>query len=143
MRDSIETSIDINATRERVWGLVSEPGWWINNGALGGDRIERCGDECLVTDPELGAFAVGVLALEPLERAVFTWHPGGDDVPRTTVEFVLFDAAPGVVTVRVTETGFAAMSPEAHARNYGANVEGWGEELGLARTAAEGAPGAR
>ena len=143
MRGSIETSIDINATRGRVWELVSEPGWWINNGALGGHTIERRGDECLVTDPELGAFPVGVLALEPFERAVFTWHPGGDDVPRTTVEFVLLDATPGVVTVRVTETGFAALSPEAHARNYGANVEGWGEELALARVAVEGTADAR
>ncbi len=143
MRDSIETFIDINATRERVWELVSEPGWWINNGVLGGHVVDRTGDECLVTDAELGVFTVGVVSTEPLERAVFTWHPGGDDVPRTTVEFVLLDAAPGVVKVRVTETGFAAMSPEAHARNYGANVEGWGEELALARAAAEGAADAR
>jgi len=132
MEDAITTSIDITADLGRVWDFVSEPGWWINDGTLGGHRVERDGDECTVHDPDLGAFAVGVVALEPRRRAVFTWHPGGDDVPRTTVELTLEAREDGVVRVTVVETGFAAMSAPAHARNYDENVSGWSEALHLA-----------
>lgn len=143
MDDVITTNIDINANVGRVWDLVSEPGWWINNGRLGGHRVERRGDECSVHDPDLGAFSVGVVALEPPRRAVFTWHPGGDAVPRTTVEFTLQPQDGGTVRVTVVESGFTAMSADQHARNYGANVSGWQEELRLALAQLEGRAGAR
>ena len=29
--DRIDRSIEIDATAEKVWGLVSRPGWWINS----------------------------------------------------------------------------------------------------------------
>lgn len=137
MKDRIETSVDITASRERVWELVAEPGWWINTGTLGGHRIERSGAECTVTDATLGAFTVGVVALEPMTRAVFTWQPGGDDVPRTTVEFTLTDVDPDTVRVSVVERGFGQMDPDQHRRNYGDNVSGWTEELGLLRQRSE------
>lgn len=142
MDDRIETSVNITASRERVWELVSEPGWWINSGTLGGHRIERSGAECTVTDATLGVFAVGVVALEPMTRAVFTWQPGGDDVPRTTVEFTLTTVTADTVRVSVVETGFAQMDPDQHRRNYDDNVSGWTEELDLLRQRSEQAPDA-
>ena len=35
--DRIDRSIEIDAPAERVWDLVTRPGWWINEGA-GGPR---------------------------------------------------------------------------------------------------------
>ncbi len=31
MHDTIERSITITATLERVWDLVTEPGWWVSD----------------------------------------------------------------------------------------------------------------
>ncbi|WP_040167195.1 SRPBCC domain-containing protein [Microbacterium gorillae] len=138
MRDDIAQHVEIAASIETVWRLVSEPGWWINDGRLGHHRVERIGDECIVHDPNLGAFSVGIVALEPPHRAVFTWHPGGDDVPRTTVEFTLEQATDAVI-VTVRESGFSAFAPDAHERNFGANEAGWREELDLLRAATEAA----
>ncbi|MDO9378707.1 MAG: SRPBCC domain-containing protein [Nocardioidaceae bacterium] len=132
MKDDIQDSIDIHADLPRVWELVSEPGWWINSGTLGGHRIHRDGSECVVVDESLGSFEVGIVELDEPHRAVFTWQPSGEQVPRTTVEFRLVETEPGTVRVQVCETGFASMSPEQHARHHRANESGWHAELGLA-----------
>jgi len=42
--DSIERSIDISADAERVFALVSRPGWWINEGAVVENIVETVGD---------------------------------------------------------------------------------------------------
>ena len=33
--DSVEADVLIDTTIENAWALVSEPGWWINDGPLG------------------------------------------------------------------------------------------------------------
>lgn len=144
MRDEITRTIDIHAPLEAVWALVSEPGWWINDGTLGGHRIERDGSTCRVHDPTLGTFPVGIEVLDPPHRAVFTWLAGERDdsegdagMPRTRIEFVLAEERPGTVTLTVTESGFDAMTTEQHERNYGDNVSGWELEISLARDALE------
>ena len=43
-RVGTERQIDIDATAERVWALVSTPGWWINDGTIVEHLIERRGD---------------------------------------------------------------------------------------------------
>lgn len=145
MRDEITRTIDIHAPLDAVWELVSEPGWWINDGALGGHRLERDGAICLVHDAKLGTFPLGVEELDPPHRAVFTWLAGerGDagtdgEQPRTRIEFVLAEEQPGTVTLTVTESGFAAMTTEQHKRNFGDNASGWELEIGLARDVLEG-----
>lgn len=76
MRDDIRRTIVIHAPLETVWELVSEPGWWINDGALGGHRTEWDGSTCLVHDATLGTFPVGIEVLDAPHRAVFTWLAG-------------------------------------------------------------------
>jgi uncharacterized protein YndB with AHSA1/START domain len=138
MKDKITRSIEIAAAIESVWTLVSEPGWWINTGSLGGHRIERSGDDCVVHDDQLGPFPVGIVLLEPPYRAVFSWQSGGEAAPRTTVEFTITQTAPTTVTVTVEESGFATMSADRHQQNYEANESGWRDELTLASVALAG-----
>lgn len=38
--DRIERSIWIAADADRVWQLVSEPGWWVNDGRITEHRVE-------------------------------------------------------------------------------------------------------
>ena len=133
MSDEIIRSIDIRTTAEESWDLISEPGWWINEGSLDGHRIEGEAPEVVVHDEALGAFPVGIETLEPPQRAVFTWHAGSDTgVPRTRVEFTLTPLDPTTVRLTVRETGFEAMETEVGTEHREANESGWEQELALA-----------
>lgn len=145
MEDNIVRTIAIDAPIETVWELVSEPGWWINTGTLTAHRLEDDGEgRVIVHDDALGAFPLGIEVLEPPHRAVFTWLAGeqGTDVPRTRTEFLLDEVGDGSVLLTVTESGFATMDPEAHARIYPENSSGWEQEIALAKAALEQHPGA-
>ena len=39
--DRIDRTIDIDASAERVWDLVTRPGWWINEGTVDDDPDVR------------------------------------------------------------------------------------------------------
>ncbi|MGB3184946.1 MAG: hypothetical protein WBG36_01175 [Ornithinimicrobium sp.] len=56
--DRIERTVQIQADIERVWSLISEPGWWVNDGAIVAHKIERDGDTSIVHDPAHGAFVI-------------------------------------------------------------------------------------
>ena len=43
--DSVEADVLIDTTIENAWALVSEPGWWINDGPLGDHDVEHGDDE--------------------------------------------------------------------------------------------------
>jgi uncharacterized protein YndB with AHSA1/START domain len=62
----------------------------------------------------------------------FTWQMDGlpdDDARRTYVEFTLEPVGPGT-RLRVVETGFAQLPPNAYRKAYDAHTEGWASELG-------------
>ena len=140
--DEIVRSIDVEAGAETVFDVISEPGWFINDGEYREHRITREGSRATVVDPVHGEFQLEVVALEPPRRAVFRWL-GGDvgsleDFPSNTVEFTIEDREGGVrLTVR--ETGFADLDEDAAARRsrFEANDSGWVEELGVAKAQAE------
>ena len=141
--DRIERSIDIATTAERLWELVSEPGWWINDGALRPHRIVPEGHLVLVEDETHGAFRLRVGPHEAPRRAVFAWVPhGGGGSPigtgATTVEFRIEDR-PGGVRLTVVESGFASLDlpEERRRRNHAENTDGWAIELEVARRSAE------
>ena len=143
----IERSIAIAATPERVWQIVSEPGWWINGGTLRPHRIEDAGDgTSIVHDEEHGAFRIRTERLDPPRYAAFRWLGRADEKGAGTLtEFWVEDAAPsggsgagadGVI-LRVVESGLENVSDgerEAYLRD---NTQGWETELAAARTAAE------
>jgi uncharacterized protein YndB with AHSA1/START domain len=134
--DRIERSIAITAGVERVWDLVTRPGWWINDGEVVNHRIERDGDLCRVHDPTCGEFEILVVTLEPRTYAAFRWRSDGVtrsvDGPTTLVEFWLDDHGDGTVTVRVVESGFDGLDSAEDVRraNRDGNDKGWRQELG-------------
>lgn len=145
--DRIDRSIDIDASAERVWDLVSRPGWWINEGAVDPDPdLRREGDVTLMTHPTFGAFRLRTVASTPLSHVAFPWleqDAPDTDGPATLVEFWI-EPRDGGVTLRVAESGFSQLSKEREAwlSHRADNVEGWESELGAARTYAEKAAAA-
>ncbi|AXK46383.1 SRPBCC domain-containing protein [Brachybacterium saurashtrense] len=140
--DEIVRSIHVHASAETVFEVISEPGWFINDGEYRAHEIRRDGATATVIDPVLGEFQVGVVELDPRRRAVFRWLAGAsgslEEHPATTVEFGIEPDDDGVrLTVR--ETGFAGISADAAERRarFESNDSGWLEELGVAKTQAE------
>ena len=114
--DRIERHIDIDADAERVWGLVSRPGWWINEGEiLSNQAVEQRGDDHLVSHAVYGDFRIRTELLDPPRYAAFRWLPQeSDDVPSdatTLVEFRIEDRAGGV-RLSVVESGFSTLSDD-------------------------------
>ena len=55
--DSVEAEVLVDTTIEDAWALVSEPGWWINDGPLGDHEVERDDNGVYhITDPEAGTW---------------------------------------------------------------------------------------
>ena len=139
--DRIQREIEIAADAARVWELVSQPGWWINDGRIVQHRIEREGDVSTVHDPVHGAFPIQTVRLEPPRYAAFRWM-SLDSRDRsvhdqsTLIEFWITDRPGGGVVLRVIERGFESLdAPEDERRkNLEDNTEGWEVELAAARS---------
>lgn len=136
--DEIVRSIRIAADPETVFAIVSEPGWFINDGTHREHTVESDGRTARVTDPVHGTFEIGIVELDAPHRAVFRWL-GGDagtleDAPQNTVTFTIVPDDDGVV-LTVTETGFASLDADAvdRRRRFEENSAGWEEELTVAR----------
>ena len=151
--DTIERDIFIAAPPERVWELVSVPGWWINDGSLDLDSVERLADDRAVGHhPDAGDLLVERLQADAPRTATFRWLVSGAEVRRpdaaadqflcTRVTFTL-TPEPGGTRLAVTESGFAtaAMEEKARRRAYADNCEGWQIELNAARAYLEAPPG--
>ncbi|WP_433609057.1 ATPase [Prescottella agglutinans] len=139
--DRIEREIEIDAPAARVWKLVSEPGWYVNDEQIVPHRIERRGDLDVVHDPIHGTFAFVTVELDEPRYAAFRWltdadAPGG---PSTLVEFRIEETSPTSVVLTVVESGFASLPESAQARRsrYDDHVEGWRIEMALAKRHAE------
>ena len=142
--DEIARSIHIDATAEAVFEVISEPGWFINDGEYREHEITVAGATATVVDPVHGEFSIGTVELDPPHRAVFRWLGGVagalEELPTTTIEFTITPDGSGV-ELSVRETGFAGVSTDAAVRRarYVDNTQGWTEELEVARTRSEAA----
>ncbi|MBE2998533.1 SRPBCC domain-containing protein [Nocardiopsis sp. HNM0947] len=130
--DNVERHVDIDAPPERVWELLTRPGWFVNDGEIVAHEVEDLGEGAyLVTDPVHGSFRIEEVRLEPHTRAVFRWHRGtGPDDPATQVEFRLAER-PGGVRLTVVESGLEALGVDRRLRQ--GQEQGWTEELEVAR----------
>jgi uncharacterized protein YndB with AHSA1/START domain len=134
MNDRIERSVLINAPLDRVWDLVTEPGWWVPNQSQ--SPIDRTPGAVAIRESERwGRFPVQVVSFDPKTYAAFRWastSPGEDltDDNTTLVEFHLVDEAEAI-KVTVIETGFAGLPIPEEARRKGlsSNTDGWTQEL--------------
>ena len=139
VQDKIEREIIIDAPLERVWALVSEPGWWIGDGDRSCQRRSKEGDLDIIEDPRYGRFPLQTVAIEPLRYISFRWvmesAKEGEPVPATTlVEFWVETDERGTRVV-VVESGFASL-PNAEAA-LADNTEGWKFQMDVLKANAE------
>jgi len=142
MEDRIVRDITIHAPLDRVWDLVTVPGWWVPSDVEG--PVDRTpGRQTVRVSERYGRYPVEVVAVDPRTYAAFRWasrFPGEDLAPgRTTlVEFAVTEVADGV-RVTVTESGFAALAASDAVKEQGVreNTEGWELELGGLKSLAE------
>ncbi|HTC68123.1 MAG TPA: SRPBCC domain-containing protein [Acidothermaceae bacterium] len=141
--DRIERDTLIAASQERVWSLVTQPGWWVADKANLAGTVAREGESILAQNSEYGEFPVHVVKVEPQSYVAYRWastFPGQElrDDNSTLVEFTL--STEGDMTrLRVVESGFAAIvGPEdVRAKAFEDNNGGWMLELDALKVRAE------
>jgi uncharacterized protein YndB with AHSA1/START domain len=142
MQDSIERSIAISAPLERVWDLVTEPGWWVPS-EFDGTASRAPGTVVVRQSERWGRFPVEVVELRPMTYVAFRWassFPGEDLAPgRTTlIEFTVTPTDDGV-QVSVIESGFSKLdaTDEIKVKGIESNTDGWSEMMSSLRARAE------
>lgn len=141
--DRIERETLIAASRERVWSLVAQPGFWVADKASLPGTVAKEGQSMVARNSEHGDFPVRVEKVEPPRYLAYRWasaFPGEDlrEDNSTLVEFTL--TAEGDKTrLRVVESGFAALagSDELRRRAVQDNTGGWPLELDALKARAE------
>lgn len=114
--DTIEADIIVAAPLEKVWAVISEPGWWINAGPMGDHEVD-IDDEGIhhIADPEVGRWLVEKLEEDPMDVAAFRWYPlAGDELPdeyATRIEVSISEENKGVA-VHIEETGLSRVSDD-------------------------------
>jgi len=141
--DMIKRDTLIDASVERVWSLVSAPGFWVADpeSVKGTTAVE--GESTVAKNPEFGEFPVRVVKVEPPSYVAYRWAPAspGQELTEgnsTLVEFTL--SAEGDKTrLTVVESGFAALavSEEVRATTVANLTEGWPQVLDAAKKRVE------
>jgi uncharacterized protein YndB with AHSA1/START domain len=139
--DRIERETLIEAAPERVWQLVTEPGWWVAS-SPSGTAVE--GETTLCKNDTYGDFPVRVETVTPRSYVAYRWASafGGQELTAdntTLVEFTLTPEGSGT-RLRVVESGFAALagSEELRAKAHEDNSGGWPEVFEAFKKRAEG-----
>jgi hypothetical protein len=136
VEDRIEQEIVIGAGLERVWGLVTRPGWWVPDDRAGdghvGDLEE--GAQTVRESARWGRFVVEVVRVEPMSYAAFRWaseFPGETpgDGNSTLVEFFVKPLSDAETSVTLVESGFGGLPADRRVSAWQANTGGWQEEL--------------
>jgi uncharacterized protein YndB with AHSA1/START domain len=138
--DRIERETLIEAAPERVWQLVTEPGWWVAS-TPSGTAVE--GETTLCKNETYGDFPVRVETVTPQSYVSYRWASafGGEELRAdntTLVEFTLTPEGSGT-RLRVVESGFASLagSEELRAKAHEDNTGGWPEVLDAFKKRAE------
>jgi uncharacterized protein YndB with AHSA1/START domain len=141
MEDRIEQEITIRADLDRVWDLVTTPGWWVpDNGGAEADRTP--GSLTVRESAKWGRFMVETVRLEPKSYAAFRWasaFPGETpaDSNSTLVEFFVKPATDGEVSVKLVESGFSQLPADRRDGAWKDNTGGWELELASLKGRAE------
>ena len=133
-QDWIEREVLIEASRERVWAVLTDPqhiaGWF-------GDAAEmdlRPGGKAAFGWQEHGTHRAVIDRVEPLDFLSYRWARDTEVEPAqgnsTLVEFTLTEVFAGTL-LRVVETGFASLHGTEQDQDKAAqqNTEGWQSEL--------------
>ena len=138
--DRIDRSIEIDAPAERVWDLVTRPGWWINEGSVDPDPDIRVdGSTTVLTHPKYGEFQLETVESRPPSYIAYRWLEPDMGGAGTLVEFRIEPRGDGV-TLSLAESGFSQLGKprEEWLKRREGNVEGWRDELNAAKVFAEG-----
>jgi uncharacterized protein YndB with AHSA1/START domain len=130
--ERIEREILIEAPRDVVWSVITEPehvGRWFSDSAA----IDlRPGGKLTLTWDEHGPVYWRVERIDPPRFVSFHWLRGGQDpeLNSTLVEFSLAEEGQGT-RLRVVESGFGALagSEEENAQDAEEHRRGWELEL--------------
>ncbi|GHB10155.1 MULTISPECIES: SRPBCC domain-containing protein [Streptomyces] len=139
----IERETLIAAPVDRVWSLVTEPGFWVADPASASGTVAVEGESTVAKNPEHGSFPVRVEKVQPQTYVAYRWasaFPGEElsENNSTLVEFTL--TAEGDKTrLRVVESGFAALagSEDLRAKAHSDNAGGWPQVLDAVKTRVE------
>jgi uncharacterized protein YndB with AHSA1/START domain len=137
--DRIDRQIDIDAPAQRVWDLVSRPGWYVNLGSIVSNPvIRREGETDVVWHQQHGDFRLRTVSLEPPRYAAFRWIGEPKELcsePSTLVQFWIEDRPGGGVTPRVAESGFSSLGRDTAEwlQEREGNDAGWRDELQAAQ----------
>ncbi|MET8754371.1 SRPBCC domain-containing protein [Streptomyces sp. NPDC004667] len=143
IQDRIERETLIEAPLERVWSLVTEPGFWVAEPESVAGTVAREGESMLAKNPKYGDFPVRVEKVEPPTYVAYRWasaFPGeelrGDNT--TLVEFTLTPEGDGT-RLRVVESGFSQLAgaEEVRAKALKDNTGGWPQVLDAFKKRAE------
>ncbi|WP_371782565.1 SRPBCC domain-containing protein [Streptosporangium subroseum] len=144
--NQIERETLIAAPLERVWSLVTQPGFWVADPASLPGTVAKEGESMVAKNPEYGDFPVRVEKVEPQTYVAYRWtsaFPGEElrENNSTLVEFTLTPEG-DKTRLRVVESGFAALagSEELRSQAMKDNTGGWPEVLDAFKTRAEQSP---
>ncbi|MFD9699739.1 SRPBCC domain-containing protein [Lentzea sp. NPDC059081] len=130
--DRIERETLIEAPLERVWRLVTEPGFWVGS-EPSGTAVE--GETTVCHNEQYGDFPVRVETVTPQTYVAYRWASAfaGQELSADNTTLVEFTLTPeGAATrLRVVESGFSALagSEELKAKAHQDNTGGWAEVL--------------
>lgn len=139
MNDCIEKTVDLDAPVERVWHALvdyGDFGAWFRV-ALDQPFAVGASSTGHITHPgyEHVRWSVDVVAIEPMTRFAFRWHPYAIDPqvdyssePTTLVELLVEPLGNGA-RLRVIESGFDALPARRRAEAYRMNDGGWSQQM--------------
>jgi uncharacterized protein YndB with AHSA1/START domain len=145
--DRIERETLIEAPIERVWALVTQPGWWAAQEMSDvAGTVARAGETVVAPNSTHGDFPVHVERVDPPTYVAYRWasaFPGQElrDDNSTLIEFTLADEG-GKTRLRVVESGFGGLAGTGELRRqaFTDNTNGWAEMIEVLKTAAERSP---
>ena len=141
-QDWIEREVLIDASRERVWAVLTEAGHvarWFGNTA---ELDLRPGGKAAFGWTEDGVFQAVVVRVDAPSVFSYRWAREAGSEPgtgtSTLVEFTLTEVPAGTL-LRVVETGFASLAVSAADQATAAeeNTQGWTDELAELKQYAE------
>ncbi|CAG7641057.1 SRPBCC domain-containing protein [Actinacidiphila bryophytorum] len=142
--DRIERETLIEASVERVWSLVAEPGFWAADAGSVSGTVAREGELVVAKHSEYGVFPVRVEKVDPPTYLAYRWASAfsgqePDERNSTLVEFTLTAEGDRRTRLRVVESGFAALngSEELRAGAHRDNTGGWAQVVDALKQRAE------